>query len=277
MQGIKCIAAGLLLLASQQGDARSWPDAGGWTVFENEDSCTTTSEFEGKGDTELAVTLYLNGDVMAYMTNTGWSAKSGEAYDLTWLLNGSEYTGKNVGLGKDYDSRKGFGAKFVGAFADDFAKASNLRVYRGDVLVDQLSLSGSAAAVAMVRRCLGHVRAITDAALREKQRLAHIADDPFSGTPSKDDPEPRSPRTPPGVWLSDADYPSRAQREEREGTVGYRLEIGPDGRVTNCIVTSSSGHADLDEATCRLIPKRAKFAGSAVGTYDGKQVWRLPE
>src|SRR3546814_15684599 len=68
-----------------------------------------------------------------------------------------------------------------------------------------------------------------------------------------------SPRSSPGSWLSDADYPSRAQREERSGTAGFRLEIGPDGRVTSCTITSSTGHSDLDEATCRLLPKRARF------------------
>ncbi|WP_340264772.1 energy transducer TonB [Sphingobium mellinum] len=93
-----------------------------------------------------------------------------------------------------------------------------------------------------------------------------------------------SPRSAPGSWLSDADYPSRAQREERSGTAGFRLEIGPDGRVTNCTITSSTGHSDLDEATCRLLPKRARFK-PAVGsdgqpmadTYNGRITWRLPE
>lgn len=93
-----------------------------------------------------------------------------------------------------------------------------------------------------------------------------------------------SPRSAPGSWLSDADYPSRAQREERSGTAGFRLEIGPDGRVTSCTVTSSTGSPDLDEATCRLLPKRARFKpATAVGgapmsdTYNGRITWRLPE
>lgn len=93
-----------------------------------------------------------------------------------------------------------------------------------------------------------------------------------------------APRSNPGSWLSDADYPSRAQREERSGTAGFRLEIGADGRVTNCTVTSSTGHSDLDEATCRLLPKRARFK-PAIGsdghptadTYNGRITWRLPE
>ncbi|EQB01745.1 protein TonB [Sphingobium wenxiniae] len=93
-----------------------------------------------------------------------------------------------------------------------------------------------------------------------------------------------TPRSAPGSWLSDADYPSRAQREERSGTAGFRLEIGPDGRVTSCTITSSTGHSDLDEATCRLLPKRARFKPAKgsngeemADTYNGRITWRLPE
>jgi len=80
------------------------------------------------------------------------------------------------------------------------------------------------------------------------------------------------------------DYPSRALREERQGTVGVRLAIGPDGRTTNCTVTSSSGHGDLDAEACRLLMRRAKFK-PAVGTdgqpmvdsWSSRFVWRIPE
>src|SRR3546814_6601260 len=93
-----------------------------------------------------------------------------------------------------------------------------------------------------------------------------------------------SPRSSPGSGLSDADYPSGAQREERSGTAGFRLELGPDGRVTNCTITSSTGHADRDEASCRLLPRRARFkpataagGGPMSDTYNGRITWRLPE
>jgi protein TonB len=93
-----------------------------------------------------------------------------------------------------------------------------------------------------------------------------------------------APRSAPGSWLSDADYPSRAQREERSGTAGFRLQISPDGRVTDCTITSSTGHSDLDEATCRLLPRRARFKPAKgtdgqpmADTYNGRITWRLPE
>ncbi|UZW55207.1 energy transducer TonB [Sphingobium sp. JS3065] len=112
-----------------------------------------------------------------------------------------------------------------------------------------------------------------------------VAAPPPPAPPPPEVPASRaSPRSAPGSWLSDADYPSRAQREERSGTAGFRLEIGPDGRVTNCTITSSTGHADLDEATCRLLPRRARFkpavaagGGPMSDTYNGRITWRLPE
>ncbi|MGE4321800.1 MAG: energy transducer TonB [Sphingobium sp.] len=91
------------------------------------------------------------------------------------------------------------------------------------------------------------------------------------------------PRGNPGEWLGDADYPSRAQREERAGTAGVRLDYDSSGRVTSCTITSSSGHPDLDDATCRLLPRRARFTpgedenGNKMGgSYSTRIVWRLP-
>lgn len=287
MRAIACLTFMVAAVFATPASARSWPDAGGWDIVESDDSCYVSSEFEGKGDTQLTLVIYPDGQALAFMTNTGWTAKTGEEYVMSWVLNGSSYTGPNIGSGKEYDSRKGFGAKFGADFVGDFGKAADLRVYRGSVLVDQLSLVGSGAAVAMGRRCAAHVQASIAAVEREKKRLAHIADDPFAG-PSASGRDRlaanAAPRGSPGSWVTDADYPSQAQREGRAGVTGFRLNIGAEGRVTDCTVTSTSGSPDLDAATCRLLPRRARFtpgtdaAGVPIaGTYDGKIPWRLPE
>lgn len=54
-------------------------------------------------------------------------------------------------------------------------------------------------------------------------------------------------------------YPSRAIREELEGTVSLSVSIGPDGRVTGCSVTGSSGHSVLDDAACKDYTRYARF------------------
>ena len=56
-----------------------------------------------------------------------------------------------------------------------------------------------------------------------------------------------------------SNYPTRAAREEREGRVGVRVQIGPDGKVTACSVSGSSGSPDLDEAACDGMTRYARF------------------
>ena len=60
-------------------------------------------------------------------------------------------------------------------------------------------------------------------------------------------------------YISDADYPAAAIRAGEQGTVGFMLDIGPDGLVSNCRITSSSGSTALDEATCRIMRDRPRF------------------
>ncbi len=82
--------------------------------------------------------------------------------------------------------------------------------------------------------------------------------------------------------LLDRDYPRSASRARAGGTVIARFAVGADGRATGCRVTRSSGHADLDATTCRLIEKRFRYApargadGRAVADVMGwKQDWWL--
>jgi protein TonB len=59
--------------------------------------------------------------------------------------------------------------------------------------------------------------------------------------------------------FSTDDYPATALRNEEQGTTGFRLEVGANGRVSSCSVTQSSGSSSLDTATCRLLTSRARF------------------
>ena len=81
----------------------------------------------------------------------------------------------------------------------------------------------------------------------------------------------------------DGDYPAAALAAREQGEVGFSLEVGPNGRVSGCTITRSSGSAALDDATCRLIRSRARFtpaldaAGApAPDRIAGKIVWKLP-
>lgn len=68
-----------------------------------------------------------------------------------------------------------------------------------------------------------------------------------------------SPKGNPGSWFTNDDYPPAARRAQAEGRVTVVLNIDPSGRVADCRVTSGSGNADLDTATCSLAKRRGRF------------------
>lgn len=98
--------------------------------------------------------------------------------------------------------------------------------------------------------------------------------------------EPQSPKPMgnPGEWVTTRDYPSEALRNEQEGTVAFRIQVGKDGVPSGCEVTMSSGSALLDSATCDLIQSRARFSPAmdgqgraVVGTYSNSVRWTIPD
>jgi protein TonB len=83
--------------------------------------------------------------------------------------------------------------------------------------------------------------------------------------------------------LRNSDYPRTALRMGIEGTVTVRYTIAPDGFAERCVILQTSGSAELDQTTCRLIERRFRYrpARDASGrpvpqdlvkTYD----WWLP-
>ena len=59
--------------------------------------------------------------------------------------------------------------------------------------------------------------------------------------------------------LRDSDYPPGLGEMGIGGTVSVIYAVQPDGRVTNCRITRSSGSRILDETTCRLIQQRFRY------------------
>ena len=103
---------------------------------------------------------------------------------------------------------------------------------------------------------------------------------PAPAPPPPPPPKPATPRNDPGSWATPNDYPSRALREERTGTTGFRVTIDDNGRVASCSITSSSGHADLDEATCKFVTRRARFRKPSDGygtVYSNRVRWVIPD
>jgi periplasmic protein TonB len=86
-----------------------------------------------------------------------------------------------------------------------------------------------------------------------------------------------------GGRIENGDYPRAALRARVQGSVRVRYTVGTRGLVTGCTVTRSSGSADLDAVTCRLIERRFRYrpatdaSGRPVPETVGKTYdWLLP-
>lgn len=102
-------------------------------------------------------------------------------------------------------------------------------------------------------------------------------------SPMDDDSRPPRPANSPGSWVNSDDFPMVALRNKQSGTTTFRLEIGVDGRVSNCTIVSSSGSPVLDMATCEKIKQRALFEPArdengqkTTGSYSNSVRWVLP-
>ncbi len=95
--------------------------------------------------------------------------------------------------------------------------------------------------------------------------------------------QPARPLGSPAGWIGLEDYPAQAYAEQREGAVRVRLSIAPLGFVDGCTVVESSGSADLDAGTCRILMVRGFFTpardatGQAIaGEYVRRIRWQHP-
>jgi periplasmic protein TonB len=82
--------------------------------------------------------------------------------------------------------------------------------------------------------------------------------------------------------IKNSDYPRGASKANVGGAVIVRFTISVNGRAGGCRVTQSSGNAELDNITCRLIEKRFRYEpgrdtdGNAIEDVTGwKQDWWL--
>lgn len=77
-------------------------------------------------------------------------------------------------------------------------------------------------------------------------------------------------------WVLFRDYPADALNQRRGGVVTVRLLVSRAGMVDSCDVVQSSGHADLDAVSCRLMGERGRYeaARDSSGRRIASQVMR---
>ena len=129
-------------------------------------------------------------------------------------------------------------------FLDAFGKAQGIAFEARGKRHFQLAFSGAGKAVAALRDC--------DAALLKAWGI----DRPIVGGAAKP-PEPVEGNR--ARWFASELYPENAIKNKASGTVVARLDIAADGRVAHCTVVAGSGHAALDDHTCVVFRKRARF------------------
>lgn len=111
---------------------------------------------------------------------------------------------------------------------------------------------------------------------------------------------PPAPPTPPAPRVSQAaklkpgdlqrlfgdpnNYPDSARDAGAQGSVAASLQVGADGRVTSCNVTSGSGNRDLDNQTCsiatrriRMTPAKDDNGNGIASTFVLRVRWQLPQ
>lgn len=246
----KMLLVAALALAPLPAAAQPQADVEGWSIVELPDYCAMVRSYDDVAATNMIVALRPDEQVtILLLSETATTPFPGLA-QAVWQVGDSTYRGESFAV----DERGAFGQGIGRYFDDDvlaaFGAEHDLVVRRGDVPAARFSLAGSDKAVPAARECLAAVLAKMPPAAVPIDREA---------------------------WLSYDDYPAIAKREGRGGAVGFRLTVAPDGGVTACQTMSSSGHADLDAATCALLTRRARFEPSDAGGFHESVIdWGLP-
>ncbi|MDB5689855.1 MAG: hypothetical protein JWL91_1731 [Sphingomonas bacterium] len=162
-------------------------DVGGWTVAASKDGkgCFLTKEYDRTGETTLLFGLDADGTDHLSVLNANWSIKPQDRLELTFRLSNGSFP-KHFAVGMASSGKQGFVTSFGAKFPAQFAASRALHIFRGDVPVERLSLEGSGAAVAELRRCVDVQRARPAVPAAEKKSPGSIPTDPFAPHPERE-------------------------------------------------------------------------------------------
>lgn len=150
-------------------------------------------------------------------------------------------------------------------FRDALADASELQLWIDMEIRARIPLGNPRRAVAEHRRCTAEISRQWEvdeaalAALRQRPTTTNL------------------------FGLRSGDYPTAALRRATQGRVIVRIDVGAEGRATACATMATSGSAEIDSTTCRVILRRALFrpaidaAGRRVAARTVSTVtWLIP-
>ncbi|MCW3835911.1 energy transducer TonB [Sphingomonas canadensis] len=259
--------------AQSRGD-EIYGQVGPWLIAESNDGCFATASFVGGTDLTFTYRAYDSTSMLIISNELFASVESGTIYPIEILFHTRGRTDDGWGS-KDFlgVSGRAVGITLDAEVLDDIAAADGISfLYRGR-RVEKLSLKGSSKAVFLLVKCGGNFA-------RKHPR------DPFA------DPDvpprtsvgasPASPRGMVGSWVTNDDYPPGARRAGQQGVTSFRIDIDVSGSPVACTITQSSGHSVLDNATCSLLMRRARFnpaknaQGKPVpGAFESRFRWSL--
>lgn len=177
------------LLLATPASARDFGTYDGFSVAASEaDSETAEGGFcgmlkdgyEGAGSSRLMIFRYLEypDSVAASVDNYNWTTVKGKEYEVKFHL--GEYYYDRTAVGTQDSIRKGLMGVFPASdFLPVFAKAPGFKITMGDTTVDNLSLTGSGAAVDALNRCWQYLRADQAVKIAKRDKFKHIPKDPF--------------------------------------------------------------------------------------------------
>lgn len=240
--------------------ARDWGQVSGWYVSSAGETCGMFAQQKDAGASEIVILKRLDGVLFVQVRNPQWITDAASAAALKYSVDGQDYSA----LSDIKAIENGYIANFGEGFENELRAGATLTMRRDSVDLAQFSLSGTLAAFDKVKSCLADLRTSPGTTL-----MAIAVKSPRPISPER--------------WISNSDYPSSALREKREGSAGFQVKVAKDGSVKDCQIIESSGYADLDEATCRTITKKARFkpAEDAGGNkveaiYASKVSWISP-
>jgi TonB family protein len=279
MRGIHGLAGAIFLGIAFSGpaegaQARDYRERfGEWEVRASSPGrCVVTRDF-AQGP-YLSVASRSDGRTSLVVLDRAW-LRTTDTYRLALVQNGSSRT---LAAGDD----KNFQGLSVStphgtALLAQLAAGGSVEVTRsGGTPLGRVDLGGIAPALARLGPCVTQIATAAN--------FPAVSPPPPAPSPPRGKVRPaRAQASLPQLFSSD-DYPASALRAGEEGAVGFRIDVGRDGRIAACTVTASSGSVALDSTTCRLLTARARFSPAldrkgrpTTDSLNGRIVWRLPE
>lgn len=271
MSKVTAIALALLLgaaIAAQ--DAEKAPATidpyGDWYLLREADYCLLQSDIYGS-DIGFIIVRFAQDSSATILTEIEVASLRPEA-DAKLVIDGRSFP-----ITRSVPNGGTFTRNVSAAFVEAFKAGNSLSIVVDGKSEKSASLSASARAYDAFAQCLEALDSNLPAAppSLEYTRLGPPEPDltpPFA-------PDRQVEALAPELWVQANDYPSRALRNEEEGSVNVEVIVGTNGRAKTCEIRETSGSDTLDRAACRNMMRYARW--NPATDADGElieTVWR---